>query len=141
MKTYLLAASLALAATIPAHAREPLMNPAMEGKWALGNAANCGIPSKTYVLAMNADNDTIIWQDGFGNMDVERVIYNDMREFRTRTLQSLHQRRGHPVGTGWIYEEISAGVLRITKTGSSAFFAVRCNSWANEGEGKTCRTG
>lgn len=97
----------------------------VNGKWAVDG--DCGVPAKTYVANVDTRAQTITWQDGLGNIDIEHIFYSSENEFRTMTEASFHARRSNSYGTGWIYTALrSFGVMRIVK-GGKTFIASRCD--------------
>jgi hypothetical protein len=57
------------------HAYVPLcLLDAVDGQWAIDGA--CGVPAKTYIASVNSQYQTITWQDGLGNTDVEKILYS-----------------------------------------------------------------
>ena len=125
MKKLIVAAALVVAAT-PANARSeaPLLDGA-DGRWAIDNVSNCYVPSKAYTLNVNREIGIIMWQDGLGNTDIERVVYSDEYEFRTMTVNSFHPGHSNSLGTGWIYSAVGFEAIRVTKFGKP-FYIVRC---------------
>ena len=55
------------------------------GQWAIGDQSNCRIPGNAYHLRV--DGGTVVWENGDGNIDVERVTFSDETEFRTVTIE------------------------------------------------------
>lgn len=95
------------------------------GHWATGDRSNCSIPSKSYSLSFDGEN--IVWRNGVGNTDVEKVVFNDEEEFRTITLNSTHiSGRNEAPGTNWIYLRIGPDRIQVKPGGRSPFLLARC---------------
>lgn len=124
MKTQiLLAATLFAVTAAPAMAQRGSLLDTVDGKWAVDG--ECGVPAKTYIASVNSQ--TITWQDGLGNIDIEHIFYSSGNEFRTMTEASFHARRNNSYGTGWVYTALNSfGVMRIIKSGKT-FIASRCD--------------
>ncbi len=95
------------------------------GQWAIGERANCEVPSKAYSLRMNGGS--IVWQDGLGNTDIETVVFSGENEFRTSTVNSVHKSgRGFSLGTNWIYLKTGPDGMQVTQNGDRTFQLARC---------------
>ena len=124
MKRLLAAIPICVVMVTPAMAQRTFLLDTI-GKWAVDGA--CGVPAKTYAASVDLKAQTITWQDGLGNIDIEHIFFSRENEFRTMTEASFHARRNNSYGTGWIYTAIrSFGVMRITKLGKT-FIASRCD--------------
>lgn len=44
------------------------------GRWAVADATNCSVPSKSFSLTM--DRQTIVWRNGEGEIDIETVVFS-----------------------------------------------------------------
>ena len=92
-------------------------------RWATGSSANCGTPRKSY--RFSTSGDSIRWQDGTGNVDVEAIVNSSGDRFSTITSQSDHGgEAGVPVGSGWTYDLSNPAQVRVS--GKSSFVLVRC---------------
>jgi hypothetical protein len=94
------------------------------GQWAIEDQSNCHVPSKAYHLRL--DGGTVVWENGNGNIDVERVTFSDETEFRTVTVESSqHSDGGFSPGTKWTYLRSGPESIRVVEGGKSYLIA-RC---------------
>jgi hypothetical protein len=126
MKRTVIAIALITTIALPAKADPMHLLDAVSGVWAIDG--DCDVKSKTYFASVSDSGETIVWQDGLGNVDKEAVIWIGESEFRTITIASVHGRRaGHRLGTGWTYSAFgSFNSMQITRTGGT-FYVSRCN--------------
>ena len=111
----------------PSHPSQPVPSlvESSLGPWAIGEHSNCEVPSKSYFLGLGG-GETIVWRNGIGSTDIERIVFSGEDEFRTITLQSVHKSgNGVAVGTSWIYSRNGLSRIRVQQ-GSRSFQLTRC---------------
>jgi hypothetical protein len=96
------------------------------GRWAVADAANCSVPSKSFSLTI--DGQTIVWRNGEGEIDIETVVFNGEDQFVTTTIKSLHtsSTRNIALGTNWVYSRDKPGRLQVQPAGRNPFILTRC---------------
>ena len=95
------------------------------GRWAIGDQSNCNIASKAYHLRL--DGGTVVWENGNGNIDVERITFSDETEFRTVTIESIHHSdSGFSPGTQWNYLRNGPEGIRVVESGGKSYLIARC---------------
>jgi len=95
------------------------------GRWVVGNAANCGAAPALYTLSVA--NDNVVWKDGLGNVDIERIDVNTPMEFQTTTISSNHRSGpAEKLGTKWTYTSPRAGLIKVQPSNRQAFLLTRC---------------
>lgn len=61
-------------------------------------------------------------------MDIEAIVSSDESEFRTRTVNSIHQSgSGEAAGTTWVYTRARPDRIQVTRDGRYAFMLARCS--------------
>jgi S1-C subfamily serine protease len=96
------------------------------GRWAVADAANCSVPSKSFSLTM--DGQTIVWRNGEGEIDIEAVVFSGEDQFVTTTVKSLHASSTRDIapGTNWVYSRDRPGRLQVQPSGRNSFLLTRC---------------
>lgn len=95
-----------------------------QSTWAISSAQNCRLPSKTYRLTHH--DDAVMWTDGGGSEDTERVISETGSVFEAVTETSNHiGRPGEVSGVRWKYV-VTDGRVAVTRNGRHAFDLVLC---------------
>jgi hypothetical protein len=95
------------------------------GQWAIGDQSNCHVPSKSYHLRL--DGGTVVWENGNGNIDVERVTFSDETEFRTVTIESIHHSdSSFSPGAKWNYLRNGHEGIRVVESGGKSYLIARC---------------
>jgi hypothetical protein len=95
----------------------------MDDHWAVDGY--CTVPSKSYTAKVDENYQRLTWQDGLGNVYVERVIFSEEHEFRTMAVFSRNGKNAY--GTGWIYSNVHDFlVVHVIKSNGKSFDLVRC---------------